>query len=215
MSNGREEARFARLLANPTVRKIRDALAGRPAIAVPDEEGVRRAAVALIFRLAEDDDAVELLLIKRAEYQGDPWSGQIAFPGGREEAGDSSLTETAIRETREETGIDLSRDGMMLGILDDLRPQRISMPAIVVRPFVAILDAREPLELSSEVALAFWVPFGELARTDSWQSDTVFARGVQINARVFRHHDHVVWGMTERIMTQLLTLIEDGGPRPC
>ena len=209
MSDGREGARFARLLANPTVQKIRAALAAHPGQAVPDEEGVRRAAVALIFRLAEDGDAVELLLIKRAEYAGDPWSGQIAFPGGRAEPGDPSLAATAIRETREETGIDLDRDATILGVLNDLRPQRITLPAIVVRPFVAILDAREPLELSAEVALAFWVPFGELARTDSWQSDTVFARGVQINARVFRHHDHVVWGMTERIMTQLLRLIED------
>jgi 8-oxo-dGTP pyrophosphatase MutT (NUDIX family) len=209
VSDWGEGERFARLLKNPTVQKIRAALAAHPAETVPDEEGVRRAAVALIFRLAEDDDAVELLLIKRAEYQGDPWSGQIAFPGGREELGDGSLTATAIRETREETGIDLDRDGVILGTLDDLRPQRISMPAIVVRPFVAILDAREALELSAEVALAFWVPFGELARTDSWHSDTVFARGVQINARVFRHHDHIVWGMTERIMTRLLTLIED------
>jgi len=209
VSDGREGARFARLLANPTVQKIRAALAAHPAVAVPDEEGVRRAAVALIFRLAEDDDAVELLLIKRAEYAGDPWSGQIAFPGGRAEPGDPSLAATAIRETREETGIDLDRDATILGVLNDLRPQRITLPAIVVRPFVAILDAREPLELSAEVALAFWVPFGEIAKTDSWQSDTVFARGVQINARVFRHHDHIVWGMTERIMTQLLTLIEE------
>lgn len=213
MSDGAEEVRFARLLANPTVQRLRAALSGHPAAAASNEEGVRRAAVALIFRLAGDEDAVELLLIKRAEYQGDPWSGQIAFPGGREEAGDRSLAATAIRETREETGIDLDRDGMMLGVLDDLRPRTVRLPAIVVRPFVAILDAREALELSPEVALAFWVPFGEIARTDSWQSDTVFARGVQINARVFRHQDHVVWGMTERIMTQLLTLIEDGGRR--
>ena len=208
MSGEAEGARFARLLENPTVRKIRSALAAHPAIIAPNEEGERRAAVALILRLA-DDNAVELLLIKRAEYPGDPWSGQIAFPGGREEAGDDSLAATAIRETREETGIDLEGDGMILGTLDDLRPRTVRLPAIVVRPFVAILDAKAALELSSEVALAFWVPFGELARTDSWQSDTVFARGVQINARVFRHHDHIVWGMTERIMTRLLTLIED------
>lgn len=208
MTGGEEGARFARLLENPTIQKVRAALAAHPAAVARDEEGVRRAAVALIFRLAEDDDAVELLLIKRAEYPGDPWSGQIAFPGGREEPADGSLAATAIRETREETGIDLDNDGMILGTLDDLRPLRAGLPAIAVRPFVVILDAREPLELSAEVALAFWVPFGELARTDSWQSDTVFARGVQINARVFRHHDHVVWGMTERIMTQLLTLLE-------
>jgi 8-oxo-dGTP pyrophosphatase MutT (NUDIX family) len=197
--------RFERLLAHPTVRRIRDALESHRAMPA-EEEGARKAAVALIFRLS-GDDALELLLIKRAEYPGDPWSGQVAFPGGREEAGDASLAETAMRETREETGIDLARDGMILGTLDDLRPRSIKLPAIVVRPFVAILDRNEPLELSAEVALAFWVPFGSLSNTDSWASDTVFARGVQINARVFRHQDHIVWGLTERIMTQLLTLM--------
>jgi 8-oxo-dGTP pyrophosphatase MutT (NUDIX family) len=77
-----------------------------------EEEGVRKAAVALIFRLGEND-VPELLFIKRAEYEGDPWSGQIAFPGGRAEERDGSLAETAIRETREETGIDLAREGMI------------------------------------------------------------------------------------------------------
>ena len=201
--------RFARLLADPVVERIRSALESHQPLGAADATDaaeVRRAAVALIFRLGTEE-RVELLLIKRAEYQSDPWSGQIAFPGGREEPGDSSLAETAARETREETGIDLSRDGMILGRLDDLRPRTVRLPAIVVRPFVAILDRNEPLELSPEVALAFWIPFGALAHTESWQEDTVTARGVQVNARVFRHQDHVVWGMTERIMTQLLTLI--------
>ena len=201
-----DEGRFSRLLADPTVQRIRAALESHTPVAADDEEGVRRAAVALIFRLAAD--GLELLLIKRAEYPGDPWSGQVAFPGGREEAGDSSLVETAVRETREETGIDIDCDGMVLGVLDDLRPRTVRLPAIVVRPFVAILDRDQHLELSSEVALAFWVPFGALAQSDSWREDTVFARGIQLNARVFRHQDHVVWGMTERILTQLLMLLE-------
>ena len=91
--------------------------------------------------------------------------------------------------------------------LQDLRPRTVRLPAIVVRPFVAILDRHEPLELSQEVALAFWVPFGSLTHTDSWRDDTVFARGIQINARVFQHEDHIVWGMTERILTQLIAMI--------
>ena len=203
----RDDDRFAPLLADPTVQKIRAGLDGHRPVPADDEEGIRRAAVALIFRLGHEQ-RLELLLIKRAEYAGDPWSGQIAFPGGREEPGDESLAETASRETREETGIDLSRDGLILGRLDDLRPRTVRLPPIVVRPFVAILDRNEPLELSAEVALAFWVPFGALAHTESWGDETVFARGIQINARVFRHQDHMVWGMTERIMTQLLSLID-------
>ncbi len=199
------EVRFAHLLAQPSVAKIRSALASHIPVAADELEGVRKAAVALIFRLG-NDEALELLFIKRAEYEGDPWSGQIAFPGGRAEAGDASLAETAMRETREETGIDLAREGMMIGTLDDLRPISFRLPAIVVRPYVALLDRSAPLVLSPEAALSFWLPFSALARPESWRDDTVFARGIQINARVFRHQGHVIWGMTERILAQLLDL---------
>ena len=200
------EERFAAILAQPAIASLRATLASRRAVEADEEPGVRKAAVALIFR-AGQDGSPELLFIKRAEYPGDPWSGQIAFPGGREESGDSSLLETATRETREETGIDLAREGMVIGVLDDLRPRTVRLPAVVVRPFVAVLERSEPLELSPEVALAFWIPFGTLAHKEAWREDTVVARGVQINARVFRHEDHVIWGMTERILAQLLELI--------
>jgi 8-oxo-dGTP pyrophosphatase MutT (NUDIX family) len=202
----RAEERFAQLLAQPSVVRIRAALLSHPPVVAEEEEGVRKAAVALIFRLGKGD-ALELLFIKRAEYEGDPWSGQIAFPGGRMEAGDASLVETAIRETREETGIDLKSEGMMIGTLDDLRPRTVLLPPIVVRPCLALLDRDEPLRLSSEVALAFWLPLAALARAESWHDDTVVARGIQINARVFRHEEHVIWGMTERILAQLLGLL--------
>jgi 8-oxo-dGTP pyrophosphatase MutT (NUDIX family) len=200
------DERPAAILAQPAIASLRTTLASRRPIEADEEPGVRKAAVALIFR-AGQEGSPELLFIKRAEYPGDPWSGQIAFPGGREESGDSSLLETATRETREETGIDLAREGLVIGVLDDLRPRTVRLPAVVVRPFVAVLERSEPLELSPEVALAFWIPFDALARKESWLEDTVFARGVQINARVFRHQDHVIWGMTERILAQLLELI--------
>ena len=203
----RREERFAALLSQPAIASLRSALDSRRPAEANEEAGVRRAAVALVFRAGENGSP-ELLFIKRAEYPGDPWSGQIAFPGGREESGDSSLQETATRETREETGIDLSVEGKVIGVLDDLRPRTVRLPAVVVRPFVAVLDRSEPLELSPEVSLAFWIPFGSLAHEDAWREDTVTARGVQINARVFRHEDHVIWGMTERILAQLLELVQ-------
>jgi len=194
------------LLANPTMARLRAALDAHLPVEVNDS-GVRRAAVALIFR-GGDEGRPELLFIKRAEYPSDPWSGQVAFPGGREEAGDASLVDTAIRETREETGIDLSRDARVIGTLDDLYPRSVRLPPISVRPFVFALERSETLTLSPEVALAFWIPFGSLASTEAWREDTVFARGIQINARVFRHQDHVIWGMTERILAQVLALVE-------
>ena len=76
-------------------------------------------------------------MIKRAEPKRDPWSGHIACPGGRMDPTDRDLEHTAIRETWEETGIDLERDGRILGTLDDMSPRTSSLPPIIIRPFVA------------------------------------------------------------------------------
>lgn len=194
------------LNADPDVLTLRAALESREAPGENEEAGVRKAAVALIFR-AGADGKPELLFIKRSDYPGDPWSGQVAFPGGREEPGDTSLADTATRETREETGIDLARDGTFIGTLDDLRPRINRLPDVIVRPYVVLLGRYEPLLLSHEVALAFWIPLAALKEAASWRDTQVLARGIQINTRAFHHEGHVVWGMTERILGQLVALI--------
>lgn len=196
------------LLADPDILKLRAALNSRQGRG-SEEEGVRKAAVALVFRseTGERSGSPELLFIKRADYPGDPWSGQVAFPGGREEPGDLSLADTAARETREETGIDLMRDGTFIGTLDDLRPRINRLPDVIVRPYVVLLDRYEPLVLSNEVALAFWIRLESLKASDSWRETQVLARGVQINTRAFHHDGHIVWGMTERILGQLLEIL--------
>lgn len=197
------------LLADAQIAKLRAALEAQEARgAAEEEEGLRKAAVALVFRAGEGG-APELLFIKRADYPGDPWSGQVAFPGGREEPGDASLADTAARETREETGLDLIRDGTFVGALDDLRPRTVRLPNVIVRPYVALLDHYEPLILSPEVALAFWIPLAALREAESWRDTQVLARGIQINARAFHHEGHIIWGMTERILAQLLAIAEE------
>jgi len=198
---------LAVLLAHADIVRLRSALDSHRGVGAEKEEGVRRAAVALIFR-AGAGGTPELLFIKRSEYPGDPWSGQIAFPGGREESADPTLLDTAIRETREETGIDLVRDATVIGTLDDLRPQTVKLPAVIVRPYVVLLNRFEPLVLSDEVALAFWVPLEAFKDAPSWQDTDVLARGVQMNRRAFHHQGHIIWGMTERILAQLLALLD-------
>jgi len=193
-------------LADADVVKLRAALDAHEALGEEVEAGVRKAAVALIFR-AGADGKPELLFIKRSDYPADPWSGQVAFPGGREEPGDGSLADTAARETREELGIDLERDGTFIGTLDDLRPRINRLPDVIVRPYVVLLKGYEPLILSHEVALAFWIPLAALKEAGSWRDTQVLARGIQINTRAFHHEGHIVWGMTERILGQLLALI--------
>ncbi|MGH7650617.1 MAG: NUDIX hydrolase [Gemmatimonadaceae bacterium] len=197
---------IAVLLAHPDIAKLQTALESHTSLALNEDEHARRAAVALVFRAGEGGEP-ELLFIKRAEYPGDPWSGQVAFPGGREEAGDASLAETVIRETREEIGLDLER-GTMLGTLDDFRPQTVRLPAIVVRPYVVLVDRVDEFLLSGEVASVFWISLELLKDAGSWRDTNVSARGVEMKRRGFQHEGEVIWGMTERILAKLLTLLD-------
>ena len=149
-----------------------------------------------------------MFFIQRAEYEGDPWSGHIAFPGGRIEERDGSLVDTAMRETLEETGIDLRGVSELIGVLDDLHPRTIRLPAVVVRPFVFLVgEVAEPV-LSSEVAGAFWVPLPVLLDRSVWRDTTVRAGNTEISRFAFHHEGYVVWGMTERILSSLLELLE-------
>src|SRR3989449_5953433 len=104
-----------------------------------DAPGARPAAVAPI--LVEDPHGLEGRSIRGAERADDPWSGQVALPGGRHEPGDRDLLATAIRETQEETGVDLAA-AERLGALDDLYPRTPTLPPVVVRPFVFALERR-------------------------------------------------------------------------
>jgi len=167
---------------------------------------MRRAAIALVHRLGDTGEP-ELLLIKRAEYEGDPWSGHVACPGGRWEPGDPDLEHTAMRETREETGIDLERIGQTLGALSDISPRTPVLPPIVIRPFAVAVPSAVEIVQSAEVAAAFWVPFSALRRQAAWGMGLVQARGVDREVSIFSHGEHRVWGLTERVLRELIDRI--------
>jgi 8-oxo-dGTP pyrophosphatase MutT (NUDIX family) len=196
-----------RLREHPEIARLREKVAmHQPKEA--DEPGVRRAAVALLLRLGAPLDEPEIFFIQRAQYETDPWSGQVAFPGGREEPGDESLFETAARETFEETAIDIHRHGEVLGQLDDLRPRIVRLPDLVVRPYVVLVGEHSDPILSDEVAASFWVPLAALRETGGWRDTTVTAGGGEFTRRAFHHGGFVVWGMTERIVSRFLSLLE-------
>jgi 8-oxo-dGTP pyrophosphatase MutT (NUDIX family) len=196
------------LLELPDVRRLRAALAARPGIRIEDDGSRRLAAIALVLRPGSVADP-ELLMIKRAEAEGDPWSGHVACPGGRMEPGDHDLEQTAIRETWEETGVDLARDGHVLGSLDDISPRSPTLPPIIVRPFVAVVKPEIEIVQSSEVAEAFWVPLAALRERAAWGTAMVAVRGYgdrQVTA--FRHGAYTVWGLTERVLRQFLQYLD-------
>jgi 8-oxo-dGTP pyrophosphatase MutT (NUDIX family) len=155
----------------------------------------------------------ELLFIERARKEGDPWSGHMAFPGGREEPIDPNLRSTAERETLEEVGLDLA-GAEILGRLDDLEGRRDGRPSgMVISAFVYHVERPPPLRLEkSEVEQAFWFPVRDLADPGRhvpyrWRH----ANGVNLEMpgiRVGKSEAHVVWGLTYRFVEILMGLLE-------
>lgn len=190
---------------HPVLDRLAASLKANPGRAVSVDGDAPRAAVALAFRT--DRGEPELLFIRRAERENDPWSGQVALPGGRWSHGDTSLQATAVRETLEETGLDLDALGTVLGALDELRPLTAILPPIVVTPFVAALAAPSELRLSYEVADTFWVPWSAITDPAFVRESEVRSRGATWRTPSFVFGEHVVWGMTERILRQLIARV--------
>jgi 8-oxo-dGTP pyrophosphatase MutT (NUDIX family) len=202
-------------VTDPRIAALEAALASRPpfrAVEAPSllggartPAGAARAAVALLLRVRGGE--VELLLIRRAEREGDPWSGHMALPGGRWQPGDANLAVTAARETREEVGIDLWRHGRRLGELDELAPRSARIPGIVVSPFVYHLTGGPEPRPNHEVQAAIWVRVDELLHPDAaieYLHD--LADGGTLAFPAYDARGQVVWGMTHRILAGFLEL---------
>lgn len=181
--------------------RLEAALAGRVAQTV-DDPGRSLAAVAVALVTNPDG----LLLIRRADREGDRWSGQMAFPGGRWSPGDSDLSVTARRETSEEVGVDLS-DAPLLGTLDDIAPRTASLPPIIVRPYVFYLPSRQPLQLNHEVAGALYASLNDLRAPGVYRPFEFSTQGTKMVLPGYHLPEGVIWGMTERILTPLLELM--------
>jgi 8-oxo-dGTP pyrophosphatase MutT (NUDIX family) len=186
------------LHTHPDVSRIIRALTAATPTPAPRDEPFHEAAVALV--LHPQDDGLEALFIKRATREGDPWSGQIALPGGRRNADEPTLLLTAIRETHEEIGVDLSTAGVLLGELDELRPRSPLLPPIVVRPYVFAVAERPAFVLSEEVAEAFWTPLCEVFAPERRQEITIHFPGINMKRSAIGIGEHVIWGMTEHIL---------------
>jgi 8-oxo-dGTP pyrophosphatase MutT (NUDIX family) len=173
---------------------------------VLDERGDPLIWAAVAVVLAPDPDA--MLLIRRADRAGDPWSGHMALPGGRQEPSEPDLLTTAVRETAEEVGLALGSEHMV-GTLDDVVPRTPVLPPVAVRPYVFVLPRRPQLSLNPEVAGARWVPLDLLLHPDTYNSVRFDIRGESREFPAYHLDDSVVWGMTERIVSSLLLHLRD------
>jgi len=190
------------------LERVQKVLRGRPHRPATLSGGERFAAVAAVLR--ERDGDAEVLLIRRAEHAGDPWSGHMAFPGGRQDPSDDDLLHTAIRETSEEVGLVLDPAKHLLGRLDDLPAvARGRKVGLIIAPYVfAVADDPVLVPSAMEVEEALWAGLGPLA---SGAQNTTFSyvfEGQTLDLPAFDVSGRVVWGLTHRMLVMLFDAID-------
>jgi 8-oxo-dGTP pyrophosphatase MutT (NUDIX family) len=165
---------------------------------VSDEQGTS-AAVALLLKPKRND--FDLLLVKRVKNPSDPWSGQMALPGGKREPKDTSLKDTVMRETLEETGIALDHC-RFLGALNAVRSE--PKPSFKILPFVVLLADEPKLKLNkAELEMFIWVPYEEIVQS---KGIVEFSFG-KVPAYILA--DAIVWGVTYKILTKFIKTVEE------
>jgi 8-oxo-dGTP pyrophosphatase MutT (NUDIX family) len=165
----------------------------------PDSDK-KKAAVAVVIHPTADD--FHLLFIERAAHPKDPWSGHIAFPGGTCEPEDSSLQQTAVRETQEELGLNLSKCQYM-GQLDDVTGATLP---VQVSAYVYATDDIPKLHPNEEIHEVFWVSFQQII--DPSRLQTLQLVGWQPLKEVptidlLGPGRPLLWGLTYRLVSQL------------
>ncbi|HKA14963.1 MAG TPA: CoA pyrophosphatase [Myxococcota bacterium] len=191
-----------------SVDQVRRALSARGAVLLPTE-GLRQAAVAMV--LTDGKPGADVLFIERARATGDPWSGHMAFPGGRVDPGDPSGQHAAERETLEEVGLSLA-GAELLGRLDDKKGNPRTHPELVISAFVYHTPAPGELAINSEVQDAFWFPLDALLDRARHVQYTAHGEFEFPGILVGEPDRHVVWGLTYSFLESFFSVL--GSPLP-
>jgi len=196
----------------PSLDEIRLALAAREPRTLPTR-GKSVAGVAMVLR--GDPGSPEVLFIERARHPRDPWSGHMAFPGGRVDPGDAHARAAAERETLEEVSLSLA-DASVLGRLDDLEGHHAGRPVgMVISAFVYHVEAPAPLAPNHEVEEALWFPLEGLldpARSVDYAWPRFPGRTLP-GIVVGDPERHVVWGLTHRFLEGFFEVLKSPLPR--
>jgi 8-oxo-dGTP pyrophosphatase MutT (NUDIX family) len=177
---------------------------------VVDGDPGTRAAVAMILHASHELASPEVLFIERARHPADPWSGQMAFPGGRMDPGDADLVATAARETLEEVGIAL---GEPIGRLDELSNARMrervpNVGRVTVTPFVYYCEQRPRISRNHEVASTVWIPFEHILHPRAVSAYRIEAPRFAGTFPAFVYERYQVWGLTYRIIESFASLFD-------
>ena len=167
-----------------------------------------RAAVAIMVR--EGLNATEMLMIRRATREGDPWSGHMGFPGGRKDPGDMSNLACAVRETWEEVGVDLGKWGKPLGELSDVNTGwRKDRPEILVTPFVFEVGDLPDLTPNHEVDEVVWVPLNFLLDERNREPLEWEWQGTKMETDSFLYATYRIWGLSLMMIDEMMGLLRN------
>ncbi|MBK9427999.1 MAG: CoA pyrophosphatase [Gammaproteobacteria bacterium] len=192
-----------------TIDQIRTALQHRTHLPATFEPAPTQAAVAMI--LADGEDDLEVCFIRRAERAGDPWSGQVAFPGGRAGSDDRNAHDVAERETWEEIGLSLAADHRIgpLPIREVVRPD--IQNSLTLSPFVYYIGTGSAtLDHAShahEVADVFWVPLRHLFAASAATELDYPIGGVSTTFPGIQFRDQVIWGLTLSVLNSFADIV--------
>ena len=166
-----------------------------------------RAAVAIMLR--EGTQATEMLMIRRATREGDPWSGHMGFPGGRRDPQDSSNLACVLRETEEELGVDLAHWGSAVGELSDVNTGwRKDRPEMLVTPFVFQVASLPPLTPNEEVDDVVWVPLDYLMDQENREPLAWEWKGQNLETDSYLYESCRIWGLSLIMIDEMLSLLK-------
>ncbi|MBW6489773.1 MAG: CoA pyrophosphatase [Lentimicrobium sp.] len=160
----------------------------------------------LIILYPDEHNKIATVFIKRVDYEG-VHSGQIAFPGGKHESVDKGMLQTALRETKEEIGIEI-KETEVVGKLTDLY---VPPSNFIISPFVAVLKTLPKLKPNEiEVAEIFSAPVSHFLSSDSRTfQQCSLSSGIEIEVPGYSFGKYFIWGATAMIFTELIQIMND------
>ena len=196
--------------------QLEQCVSERTRLDVPSGPSILQAAVAMVFRPSGNSN-LELLMIHRAEHPKDPWSGHMAFPGGRIAPADDSAVEGAIREVREELGLVLD-NAAVLGELEPLTvPPRVLKTEMWVRAFVFYAEGLPEPTPNEEVQAVHWFDFARFESNEGRGEFRYANLGYDMLLPEVQLEGCRIWGMSLRLIDDLVSRVEcpwrDGHPQ--